>query len=193
LVKDKIIPPQEVTASQIRNGNPDAFRHFYFLYARKIYGFAYSYLKSRSEAEEVTQAVFVRIWENRSEIRDDLSLEGYLYKSTINHIYNLFKFKKIRAGNGYEPVHHEINDNSTLESIHFNNQKENIDVLIENLPAQRRVIFELSRKQGLSHEEIARKMKISVRTVENQIYKALKYLKANLGQELLFFLIFLEF
>jgi RNA polymerase sigma-70 factor (ECF subfamily) len=90
-------------------------------------------------------------------------------------------------------VHHEINDNSTLESIHFNNLKENIDVLIEKLPAQRRVIFELSRKQGLSHEEIARKMKISVRTVENQIYKALKYLKANLGQELLFFLIFLEF
>lgn len=177
-------------ASQIKNGNKEAYRQFYNLYSKKVYGFAYSYLKSASEAEEVIQVVFVKIWENRSEINDDLSLQSYLYKITINHIYNIFKFKKVRAtAHNDQLLLGEKSDNSTLENIYFNNLQENINILIEELPEQRKMIFKLSRIKGLSHEEIAKKMAISVRTVESQVYKTLKFLKKNLNEDL--FIIFI--
>lgn len=174
----------ELLASGIKNGNTDAFRQFYEMYSRKIYCFSFSYLKSRSEAEEVVQAVFVKIWENRNSIDLSLSLQSYMYKITTNHIYNLFKNKNIHLKVSSESSFHETTDNSTQEQIYYNNLEENIHGLIEQLPEQRKVIFKLSRFHGLSHEEIASKLNLSVRTVESQIYKSLKYLKKNLNTDL---------
>jgi RNA polymerase sigma-70 factor, ECF subfamily len=169
-------------SSLIRNGDKNAFRHLYDLYSKKLLGFALFYLKSKSEAEEVVQAVFVKVWEHRKDIRDDLSLQSYLYKITINHIYNLFNYRKIRAAEG-NFANAEKLDNTTLEKIHSDSLSEYIDHLIEQLPEQRKKIFSLSRMDGLSHEEIASRMNISVRTVESQIYKALKFLKQHLKKE----------
>ena len=182
-------------ASQIRSGNKDAFRQFYDLYSKKIYGFAFSYLKSKSEAEEVIQAVFVKIWETRSEINDDLSLGSYLYKITINHIYNIFKYKKVRAKAADNHLYHtKESDNSTIENIYYNNLQEIFNELIEQLPEQRKIVFKLSRIQGLPHEDIAKKLQISVRTVESHIFKALKFMKKNLKEDLLIlFLTFLSY
>ncbi|HEX3007757.1 MAG TPA: RNA polymerase sigma-70 factor [Bacteroidales bacterium] len=188
MTTDSTIDRERALSSQIREGNKDAFRILYDLYSRKIYGFALNYLKSQSEAEEVVQVVFVKIWENRGDIRDDLSLQSYLYKVTINHIYNLFKFKRIRDIDE-NFVLAEKSDYSTLEKIQFDNLSENINKLIDQLPEQRRVIFKLSRMRGLSHDEIAKKLNISIRTVESQIYKALKFLKKHLGEELMLLLL----
>jgi RNA polymerase sigma-70 factor (ECF subfamily) len=180
---------QGMFASRIRTGDKIAFRHFYNLYSKKIYGFALSYLKSKSEAEEIIQTVFVKIWETRDDIRDGTSLKSYLYKITVNHIYNYLKYKKVRSTAAADLLASD-SDNSTLEKIYYNNLEENIHLIIEQLPEQRRVIFKLSRLEGLPHDEIAKRMQISVRTVESQIYKALKFLKKNLNEELLL-LIFL--
>jgi RNA polymerase sigma-70 factor (ECF subfamily) len=176
-------------ASRIRDGDRFAFRQFYNLYSRKVYGFALTYLKSKSEAEEIIQAVFVKIWETRTSIQDNLSLKSYLYKITVNHIYNYIKFKKVRSGNVADGQ--EEPDNTTLENIYFNSLQENVNNLIEQLPEQRKLIFKLSRQEGLSYDQIAAKMQISVRTVENQVYKALKYLKKHLKEDLNSFLFFM--
>lgn len=175
-------------ASRIRDGDRFAFRQFYNLYSRKVFGFALSYLKSKSEAEEIIQAVFVKIWETRSGIQDNLSLKSYLYKITVNHIYNYLKYKKVRSGTIADGP--EEPDNSTLESIYFNSLVENVSNLVEQLPEQRKLIFKLSRQEGLSYEEIAGRLQISIRTVESQVYKALKYLKKHLKEDLNSFLFF---
>lgn len=173
-------------ASRIRDGDRFAFRQFYNLNSRKVFGFALTYLKSRSEAEEIIQAVFVKIWETRSSIQDNLSLKSYLYKITVNHIYNYIKYKKIRSGSiSIDP---EEPDNSTLDNIYFNSLQENVNSLIEQLPEQRKLIFKLSRQEGLSYDQIAAKLQISVRTVESQVYKALKYLRKHLKEDLNTFL-----
>lgn len=179
-------------ASRIKTGDKAAFRQFYNLYSKQIYGFALSYLKSKSEAEEIIQTVFVKIWETRNDIREGTSLKSYLYKITVNHIYNYLKYKKVRSSSANE-LRSSDSDNSTLEKIYYNNLEENIQLLIEQLPEQRKVIFKLSRLEGLSHEEIARRLQISVRTVESQVYKALKFLKENLKEELLLLTFFLHY
>lgn len=182
--KNDTVINEMLLGSQIKAGNKDAFRLLYNLYSKKIYGFALSYLKSNSEAEEVIQAVFVKLWEGRQEIKEHLSLQSYLYKITTNHIYNYLKHKKVQLAANNELQLVDL-DNSTQEHIFYNNLQENINSLIEKMPEQRRRAFKLSRMEGLSHEEIAKRLDISVRTVESQIYKALKFLKKNLKDELL--------
>lgn len=173
--------------SQIKDGNKEAFRQLYDLYSKKIYGFALYYLKSVPEAEEVIQAVFVKLWEGRNEIRENLSLRSFLYKITLNHIYNYLKHKNVQKSAGAIFQLAEDTDNSTQEHIFYNNLKEHIDLLIEQLPEQRRTAFKLSRMEGLTHEEIAKRMQISVRTVESQVYKAIKFLRKHLKGELILF------
>ncbi|NJK96630.1 MAG: sigma-70 family RNA polymerase sigma factor [Bacteroidales bacterium] len=126
--------------------------------------------------------MFVKTWETRAAIQDNLSLKSYLYKITVNHIYNYFKYKKVRSGNLAEGP--EEHDNTTLENIYFNSLQESVNILIEKLPEQRKIIFRLSRHEGLPYEEIAARLQISVRTVENQVYKALKYLRKNLKNDI---------
>ena len=173
-------------ASKIKHGNKQAFREFYDLYKNKIYSFSYAYLKSKSESEEIVQIAFIKLWENRDLIKEHLSIKNYLYKITVNHIYNVLKEKKVH---GTDFITDEnivfLPDDSTENLILYLNLKEKIDQLVLLLPEQRRKIFELSRFGGLSHNEISERLDISVRTVESQVYKAIKFLKEHLKEELL--------
>jgi len=172
-------------ASLIKAGDKHAFREFYNLYATKIFSFSRSYLKSKSEAEELVQVVFVKLWEGRNEIKEYLSIRSYLYKITVNHIYNILKRRHFQVDQTDADPFSEKHDNTTLDQIYYSNLKESIDNLIEQLPEQRKIIFKLSRFEGLSHEQIATKLQLSVRTVESQVYKAIKILKENLKNDFL--------
>jgi RNA polymerase sigma-70 factor (ECF subfamily) len=76
-------------------------------------------------------------------------------------------------------------DDYSQRSIYFNDLKQRIESLVEHLPAQQQKIFKLSRWDGLSHDDIARQLGLSVRSVENQVYRALKFIKEHLKEEYL--------
>jgi RNA polymerase sigma-70 factor (family 1) len=174
---------ENVLASQIKNGNSEAFKLFYNLYKHKIFNFAYHYLKSASDAEETVQVVFVKLWEGRKEIKEHLSIRSYLFKITINHIYNNLKRKQTHLSYKDSELLKDGFDHSTQDNIYYDNLKENLDSWISQLPEQRRIIFKMSRIDGMSHDEIAKQLQLSVRTVESQVYKALKFLKSHLKDD----------
>jgi RNA polymerase sigma-70 factor (ECF subfamily) len=170
-----------ILVERIRQNDKDAFRLLYNRYSRKIFFFSLKQLGSESEAEELVQSVFIRIWENRESLDPVWPVKSYIYRSAVNYIYNFLKKKSIhdryisaQAASG------ELQSDPTYEQVFFNDLEKSINSIVSVLPEQQQRIFQLSRNRGLSNKEIARILGISVRTVENQIYRAVKTIKIAL-------------
>jgi RNA polymerase sigma-70 factor (ECF subfamily) len=169
---------------EIRKGDKKAFELIFNRYNEKLYFFALGYLHSSTEAEEVIQQVFVSLWENRSTLIEVFTLKDYLYKAVINKIYNYFKHQAVRLRYQNHMVTQEsLEDDHSQQSIYFNDLKGTLENLIEELPTRQQQIFKLNQQEGLSPLEIANCLGLSVRSVENQIYRAMKYIKKNLSKE----------
>jgi len=166
---------------RISHDDRNAFRSLYDRYSRKIYFFALGYLGSKDEAEELVQSVFVNVWENRESLDPALSVKNYIYKAAVNYIYNYLKKKAIRA-RFIESVivRGEEQSNLTYEEVFFHDLENAVNSVVSSLPTQQQKIFRLSRYEGLPDKEIAKKLDISVRTVENMLYRALKVIRQNL-------------
>jgi len=170
-----------ILVNRIRQHDKDAFRSLYNRYNKKIYFFALKYLKNNVEAEELVQSVFINVWVSRESLDQAYGIRSYIYKAAVNYIYNHLKKMAIRARFvESEILKGEIYSNHTYEQVFFHDLEKTINTFVDSLPGQQQQIFRLSRYEGLTHKEIAEKLNLSVRTVENQMYRALKLLKSIL-------------
>ena len=189
---DKI--SDNILAARIRYDDKDAFKTLYNRYSKKIYFFSLRYLSDNVEAEELVQSVFINIWVNRESLDSTISVKGYIYKAAVNYIYNYLKKKAIRARFVESEIcKGEKHSNLTYEQVFLHDLERSISSFVETLPSQQQKIFQLSRFEGLKHEEIAQKLDLSVRTVENQMYRALKILKNHLKAEIFVLLMLFHF
>ena len=179
----------------LSRGNLLAFNTLYKEYSGRLYRFAVGYLKSETEAEELVQEVFTIIWEKRADLKEELSFKSFLFTIAFNIIRKHFRTKSYFA----EYFKSELNpdlDMQTTHKITYNSLHQYITELVNKLPERRKEIFIKSRFQGLTIKEIAEEMKISHKTVENQLTDALKFLRTNLNREsisrILFLFLFLS-
>ena len=171
--------------NNLKSGNRIAFELLYNIYSKKIFVFALGYLKSREKAEGIVQIVFMKLWEKRVSVDENLSFNNFLYKIAKNTILN-----QIRKNNYHQSYCENYrasslfkNDNSTYNSVIAEDIEDYISNEIDKMPKKRKIVFMMSRREELSNIEIAEKLKLSRRTVDNQIYKALKQLKESISQE----------
>ena len=149
----------------------------FLIYRVKIFNFSYKYLRSREDAEEVVQDTFVKIWENRATLNEDLSFNSYLFTIAKNIIINKVR-KKVAEPRVFDTiVEHSAQDESTENEIIYRDITSVAERAIQNLPAQRQLVYNLSRKDGLTYEEIGTQLGISSRTVEAHLRKALKSIR----------------
>ncbi len=175
---------------QLKDGSQLAFKQLFDRYTPRIYRFAISYLKSDADAEELVQDVFLKLWEKRETLDEYQNIRSYIFKIAINSIYNLSKRKN------YKQVYNEFVKNNftqgnefTWNEVVYNELVDSLNLHIDKMPAQRRDIFLMSRKDGLSNQEIAKNLNISLRTVENQIYRSVSYLREQLKPNSVFLLL----
>lgn len=173
------------------SGNQMAFKSLFNRYAKRIYNFSFSYLHNEHQSEELVQDVFLKIWENRKNIDSSKNFKSYLFKICVNLIYDYLR-KESNKFKFIESVEIEEGEDKTYNDVLYNETKERLEKLTNKMPEQRRKIFNLNKIEGLSHNEIAHKLNISVRTVESQVYKSVKFLKEHLNEESLIVLIFLN-
>ena len=173
-----------------------AFDALFHKYSESLYAFALSITRDSFAAEEVTQLVFLKVWEKREQIKEHLSFKSFLfsvaYHETISWLRKE-KSEKVRIGEFVRISGFQTNE--TEQTVEFRNIEGLANQLIHEMPVKRKEIFLLSRKQGFSNKEIAIRLGISIKTVENQMTSALKYLREKLGKHdilglLFYFLMF---
>lgn len=185
--------------SEIRKENRQTFKTVYDHYASKIFFIGLHFHLSQEEAKEVVQEVFLTLWEKRASLKEHLSLNAFLLTITKNKILNLLKKKAAeRARSMAYMKNYDSSSSSTEDYIVFSDLEECTKQFIESLPARKKQIFLLSRKEALTNEEIASHLNISRRTVENNIYQAEKAIRHFLRENqftvknIVFFLAWLQ-
>lgn len=161
----------------------------------RLCSYAYNFLKEEEGSEEVVQEVFFKLWINRTDIQIQSSMESYLYRSVRNASLNLIKHISIREKyKEHNQKEIEYAENIDKDPMNASELELKIRASIDLLPEQRRKIFLLSRYEQLKYKEIAEQLGISVKTVENQMGKALQFLRNELVDYLpLIFLFFNHF
>lgn len=180
-------------AMRIKLGDEQAFELLFRKYYIRLCAFSNKFLNEPEDAKEIVQEVFVKIWEGRDEIDPEDSLKSYLFKIAQNLSIN--KLRRIKVESKYvevfKIVYLECHEYSSHDTLLAKELEENIANSISNLPTECRKVFELSRVEGLKYREIAEVLNISVKTVETQMTKALKYLRIELSEYLTLLLILL--
>ena len=168
----------------------------YNTYNKRIYAFAFSYLKVKDDALDVVHEVFIKLWENRHRIKAETKIEAFVFTITKNTVLSIFRKKasekKYLEHLAYASV---TDDYHTQNQLDYNFLEETIDGLVEELSPKRKEVFLRSRRDGLSNKEIAQQLKISEKTVEDHITKALGFLRKRMEEMgmigILFFYLFL--
>jgi RNA polymerase sigma-70 factor (ECF subfamily) len=139
----------------------------------------------------LVQSVFICVWENRESLNPCYSVKSYIYKAAVNYIYNYLKKRAICSRFIESEIKKGEIHSDPYDQVFFHDLERSISTAVDTLPPQQQKIFQLSRFDGLTHKEIAKKMDLSVRTVENQMYRALKIIKNNLDTAIFLILSFL--
>jgi len=160
------------------HSDQQAFKQFYQLTFFKLYRFAYTYVQSKENAEEIVNDVFLNIWQKRDTLHTIVNIDVYLYVAVKNASLNYLRSNKQKTPlsiNDLNVCHLESNFNS--ESLLTNHELQNrLQTAIRQLPPRCRLVFQLIKQDGLSYKEVAAILDISIKTVDTQLYLALKKL-----------------
>lgn len=166
---------------RLTKGDSNAFEAIFWKYNARVYNFIMSTLYDKTLAQDLTQNVFLSIWEHRATIDPSKSFSAYIYTIAQNLVYR--QTEKMLLASRYEEYvqkFQSVTEISAEETLDYQFLEKLIAELIEQLPPSRREIFLLSRRQGLSNKEIAQKLSISEKTVETQITRSIHFLKKHL-------------
>lgn len=165
----------------LRDGDEKSFEYVFHRYYNQIYMFVLNTLFDKTFAEDITQSVFITLWEKRKTIDAETNLEPYLYTIARNRVYRQTEQMLLKFN--YEKIQQEgqqVSDNDIEADLNIHFLENILSDLIEKLPSERRKVFLLSRKENLSNKEIAKQLQISEKTVETQIRRSIIFLKEKL-------------
>ena len=166
----------------LREGEDGAFMEIYERYSSLLYAYAYRKLHDKQQSEDVVQDVFICLWEKKDQFVLKTYLSGFLYKSVLNRILDIWKHNKVVTEHA---ALHTLNiDTDTTETDFLIREKE-IAAIIEKeiaaMPPRMRQVYELKYKQYESTKNIAWQLGISEHTVSNQLKNAFRHLNKRLG------------
>ncbi|WP_121809297.1 RNA polymerase sigma factor [Mucilaginibacter kameinonensis] len=165
----------------LRSGDELAYTEIYRRYWRLMYAHIYKMLRDEEDSKDILQELFGTLWTKADKIPAQGNLAGYLYVSARNMVLNHIRQRKFR--NDYLSSLAQFANEANKDTLHYLEERDllaAIDREIEALPPKMRQVFEMSRKQNLTHKEIAESLGTSEETVKKQIHKSLKRLRANL-------------
>ncbi len=165
---------------QVSNSNQRAFEDLYRLFFPRLYNFAMLYVHKKEAAEEIVNDVMVKIWEKKDALNAVENLETYLFVAVRNHSLNyLQKYSHLHIIAEPETGMAEvININNPQKDLEWKEISFKLSMAVEQMPDQQRTIFKLIKEEGFKYKQVAEILGLSARTVETQLYRAIKKLGA---------------
>ena len=173
----------------------EAFRRIFEMNYKPLVKYARRFVMDIDTAEDITQQTFLYIWEKRRTVNIGQSLKSYLFRAVHNACINYLKRENLMAEYTKSFIL-EMNGQFNETGFDYTVQNEikyELESAIDSLPENCKNIFKLSRYNGLKNREIASELSISIRSVETQIYRALKILKEKMSEHLVASFILLFF
>lgn len=178
----------------LKSGSYEDFDRLYAIYSDLLYGFVLNLTKSSSEAKDILQETFLRVWQTRANLSEEMSFKSYLYTIARNLIIDSFR-SQMRNVAFEEYINSDAYQNYTEDTVETGLDFEDFRKRFENakgkLTERQLEVFELSREQGLSITDIGKKLHISEKTVKNQLSLAMKTLREELTYYYFFLFLFL--
>lgn len=173
---------QDRILKELAKSNKQALEELFNYYYPRLYNFSKSFLKLEDGIDDILQEVFLKIWHNRNEIISSDAFNSYIFTVTRNLLLN-----ELRSRLNNEKMKSRILDASVAEeylsmgNVEYDELKEKVEEIINELPQKQREIFKMSRIEGLSHKEIAEKKSISTKTVEYHVGQSIRLIKKELS------------
>lgn len=191
----------EAIGTLLAQRDETAFEQVFKTHFKRLHAYAFTILRNEGEAEEMVQQVFFKLWDRnvrKDSFGENLTLTGsvsaYLYRAVHNESLNYIKHQKVRSNHQLHVAYSMKNEvEHPAKKVMARELEKKIHTALNELPEQCRTIFQMSRFDELKYREIAAKLGISVKTVENQMGKALKLLREKLVDFLIFILLFIHF
>jgi RNA polymerase sigma-70 factor, ECF subfamily len=156
------------------------FEQLFKSHFKALHAYAYGIIRDESTAEEMVQNVFCRLWEKREQTIFNQSPKAYLYRSVHNESLNYLKHQKVKENyQNFAARNNDVSEHAAAKTEH-NELQWHLNKAMNELPEQCRTIFQMSRFEELKYREIADQMGLSVKTIENQMGKALRILRSKL-------------
>jgi RNA polymerase sigma-70 factor (family 1) len=178
---------------QLKTNDKNAINELYETFSCRLFNFAFSYLKTEEDSLDVVQDVFLSLWKKRYDLNKDTNLEAYLFTVTKNSVISIFR-KKISEKGYLEHLRNVaiLYHNDNEEQLDYKYLSEKIQELIAMLPDHRKRIFQMSKEKGMSNKAIAEKLNISVKTVEDHMTKARRFIREHLTEQGFIAILFYE-
>lgn len=178
------LPEDRILVERLQKGDLRAFDMLYYKYVKKLLSFSYRHLRSKEDSEELIQSVFLKIWENRENLKKETSFQSYVFTITYNDICKNFRKRYYHQRFIQYTIEENIHStNNAADIVEHNSLYDQIRIIVNNLPEKQKTIFMKSRVDGKSSKEIAEELGLSIGTVDNYISISLKLIRSRLLKE----------
>lgn len=159
------------------DGDEAAFIEIFNLYKNKLYSFLLRITKSEEQSLDFVQDIFMKLWINRANLPSFDNFSGYIFRTAQNQAINSFKRSMTENCMLKKKLLAPQSDDSIAANLEYKLLQTKLNEVVKKLPPQQRLVYTLSREQGLKHEEIAKQLNLSISTVKNHMVQALKTIK----------------
>ncbi len=164
--------------ADVREDSQQAFKVLFDRYYKKMCYAGYRTYSDQHKVKDFAQEIFCDIWKKRKVLNITSSLNAFLTRAMRNKAIDYIRSQRLNFDEGAALQHLQTNEDPTS----FTELQDIVKATVDSLPERCRIIFNLSRTDGLSHKEIAQQLDISTKTIENQITKALKALRLSIAK-----------
>lgn len=180
-----ILQGEHILIAELKRGSKEAFDRIYKLYAGRLLVYCMRYTKSREDAEEIVQDVFVALWNSRENIRQEETLHSLLFTISKHRVINAYRSTlNSPVYEDYVDYQNELSADENCNRVEYEQYVKIVKEAIRRLPSTQQRVITLSRFSQLSNKEIAERLSLSEQTVKNQLSVGLKTLRELLSKVL---------